>query len=263
MKKIVKGIEPPILLKCRIRNPAYNWKQFKKYSKLYSVISRSYDNPVTDQLNRDQGGVCAYCEINLIEKDSSGDADFRVEHFHPKSDTSTQHNWHLDWNNLLGCCHGGSQRNVVDAGHRFTSPDNSCDVPKGNKNLDSIILSPLQLPAFPNLFGCARATGILVVNTTNCQIANVSEVRAGNTISELKLDAPRLNKFRKQVLDKLNDDLSNLVKQGLSIGQARMRLAQVYLCKNAKMQWPAFFTSIRCYLGAEAEEHLRNIGFNG
>lgn len=263
MKRVVKGVEPSILLRFRTKNSSRNWDQFKRYSAAYRAISPSHYDPLADQLKLDQGGLCGYCEINLIEKDSSGGADFRVEHFHPKSDTSTRHNWHLDWNNLLGCCHGGSQRDVAGGGNRFTSPDNSCDVPKGDKNLDAIILNPLHIPAFPRLFDCIRITGKLSVNSVNCQLANVSETQAANTISELKLDAPRLNKFRKQVLDKINDELRNSVAQGLSIGQARMRLAQVYLCKNTNMHWPAFFTSIRCYLGVEAEQHLRNIGFNG
>ncbi|MGO3408549.1 hypothetical protein [Marinomonas sp.] len=72
-------------------------------------------------------------------------------------DNTPSRNWHLDWQNLLGCCHGGSQRNVVDASQRFTSPESSCDVPKGEKNLDDVILNPLHIPAFPKFFTSIRS----------------------------------------------------------------------------------------------------------
>ena len=218
---------------------------------------------VRDQLRKDQGGLCAYCEIDLIESDNTGDADFRAEHFHPKSDTSTAHNWHLDWGNLLGCCHGGSHRNVADTGNRFTSPDTSCDVPKENKNLDDVILNPLFLPASPAIYQCDRSTGEISVIAANCQSLGVPEIQAQNTINELHLIAPRLNRLRKTVLDDLNSRIASRVAQGDDISATRTYFSKVYLNKNANGNWPKFFTSIRSYLGSDAERHLQNIGFNG
>ena len=64
-----------------------------------------------------------------------------MEHFYPKSETDfAVHNYHLDWQNLLGVCHGGSQPNVEDAEERFSKRkiDRSCDVPKGGKLLTSV-----------------------------------------------------------------------------------------------------------------------------
>lgn len=255
MKKILKGTEPPLLSQYRAANPTNNWDQFRS-----SVANREQ---VRDQLRKDQGGLCAYCEIDLIESDNTGDADFRVEHFHPKSDTSTAHNWHLDWVNLLGCCHGGSQRGVADAGNRFTSPDNSCDVPKDKKILDNVILNPLQLPATPAIYKSDRSTGEISVIAANCQSAGVSEVHAQNTIDELRLIAPRLNRLRKTVLDDLNSRIASRVAQGDDISAARMYFSKIYLNKNANGNWSKFFTSMRSYLGSDAEQHLRNIGFNG
>ncbi len=215
------------------------------------------------QLKANQGGICAYCEIDLKEKDSQGEADFRVEHFHPKSDDTTSHNWHLDWQNLLGCCHGGSQRNVTDAGTRFTSPDNSCDVPKDNKNFDGIILNPLQLPAFPALFSCNRSSGELTVNANSCARAGIASEQAQNTITELRLNATRLTRLRKAALDHLNTQMRLRLQTGIDIGMARQQLAQAQLRKDGKQHWPAFFSSIRSYLGHEAEQHLLQSGYVG
>lgn len=255
MKKVSKGIEPPLLANYRDINPDNEWEQFtsKKYRR----------NQTQVQIKADQGGLCAYCEIDLVEKIEDELDDFRVEHFHPKSDGTVPHNWHLDWQNLLGCCHGGSQRNVVDASYRFTSPDVSCDVPKGSQNLDNVILNPLHIPAFPKLFSCERTTGEFSVDSENCEQANISVEKAQNTIVELNLDTERLRRFRREILNKLNDDVRRLVSQGFSIGEAQKRLAEVNLKKNTNGHWPKFFTSIRSYLGSTAERQLLSIHYDG
>lgn len=255
MKTVLKGLEPKELETYRNANPANEWEQFTN--------KKPRKQAIQDQLKLDQGGLCAYCEIKLLPKTLTDDADFRVEHFHPKSDTSTPHNWHLDWQNLLACCHGGSQRNVVDARHRFTSPDHSCDVPKGNKNLDAEILNPLTLPATWPLFTTERTTGKLKVNLGNCQAAGVSEVKAKATINELRLDSARLNRFRKKLLDDLNTKLRQEVASGKSVEHALNKLAQIHLRKDPNQHWPAFFTTIRSYLGQAAEERLRAIQYKG
>lgn len=233
MKKVLKEAEPSLLKAYRVNNPSNTWEHCKK--------SDARKKEIHAQLKSDQAGLCAYCEIRLVDKDTTGEADFRVEHFHPKSDTSTTHNWHLDWNNLLGCCHGGSRRDVADADKRFTSPDNSCDVPKGDRDLDTVILNPLTLPAFPVLFHTERSTGLIRVNYKNCRTANACETKARQTIDELRLDAVRLNRFRKAVLDNVNGSLQTMMANGQTIDQARTRLAKVLLSKDSNHNWPAFF----------------------
>ncbi|WP_442915644.1 retron system putative HNH endonuclease [Marinobacter sp. C2H3] len=214
-------------------------------------------------MRADQGFLCAYCEIDLIEKAANGDADFRVEHFHPKSDHKGPLNWNLEWQNLLGCCHGGSQRTVADAATRFTSPDTSCDIPKADKNLDGVILNPIHLPAFPAVFSCSRSTGELSVLAAHCVKAGVNVQQAEQTIRELNLNAPRLNRLRQQVLNQLNRDLQTLLQRGVAMGNARQQLAAVYLTKSANGKWRAFFTAIRSYLGSDAERHLKRSGYRG
>jgi len=255
MKRVLKGIEPPLLTQYRSNTPANTWEKFKQSSSRRQQLKKL--------ITEHQGGLCAYCEIDLKDADAHGNADFRVEHFHPKSDTSTGHNWHLDWNNLLGCCHGGSNSKVVDAHKRFTSPNLSCDVPKAHKDLTGTILNPLELPAFPAIFKCDRVSGELSVITNNCATAGIPEIQAEQTLTELCLNAERLTDFRKAVLQKLNEEIAQRVNSGMGIDQARRTLAAQQLRKNSKGHWPPFFSSIRSYLGADAEQHLQSINYNG
>ncbi len=255
MKKVSKGIEPEKLNVYRQVNPTNTWEEF--------TSKKSRRKGAQESLKADQGGLCAYCEIDLLDASDQGKADFRVEHFHPKSDTTTSHNWHLDWANLLGCCHGGSQKDIASSNERFTSPDHSCDVLKGQKNLDGLILNPLTLPAFPRLFSCERLNGAFSVDIENCRQSSIEINKAQNTINELCLDTNRLRCFRKASLNQLNDQMQNLLSNGFSISEARERLAKSHLRKNKKGRWPTFFTSIRSYLGKEAEQQLRDIHYDG
>lgn len=255
MKKILKGTEPEKLKQYRQLRPVNTWKQCRR--------NKDCRVQIQDQLKLDQGGLCAYCEIDLKPASVNDAADLRVDHFHPKTDASTQHNWHLDWQNLLACCHGGSRSDVVDSSNRYTNPDHSCDVPKANNDWDNIILNPLYLPAFPCLFQFNRADGSIRVNITHCQQTGVDEGKAQDTIDKLRLDATRLRVLRKPVLDKLNDQLRNMVLMGYTVEQARHRLASAVFKKDGHGHWSVFFSAIRNYLGAEAEQQLNTINYNG
>lgn len=255
MKKVIKGDEPYLLDSYKKVNPGNSWSDYSRHF--------NQRRQVKERLRNDQGGICAYCEIDLLERDSTGEADFRVEHFHPKSDASGNTNWGLAWSNLLGCCHGGSERRVREALDRFSSPDNCCDVPKSGKILDEVILNPTEIPAFPVIFSCKRSTGELQVNSGLCVDSGVSIQKAKNTISELRLFSPRLMRLRKATLDRLNMKINEMISDGLSVQDATQILSRATLVKNDNNSWPRFFTSIRSYLGSEAEVHLRSMNFDG
>ncbi|MGZ8175194.1 MULTISPECIES: retron Ec78 anti-phage system effector HNH endonuclease PtuB [Methylobacter] len=255
MKKVQKGAEPDKLMQYRQLRPANTWKQCAK--------DKDRKVQIQNQLKLDQGGLCAYCEIDLKPADGNDAADLRVEHFHPKTDASTQHNWHLDWQNLLACCHGGSRSDVVDSGSRHTSPDHSCDVPKANNDWDDIILNPLHLPASLCLFKFNRADGSISVNIAHCQQAGVDESKAQATIDMLRLDSTRLRNLRERVLNNLNEQLRNMMLTGYTAEEARMRLTKTELKKDDHGNWPAFFSAIRSYLGSAAEQQLNTINYKG
>lgn len=255
MKNIVKGAEPLALVQYAAAHPHNSWEQFRK--------NKPRRNAVQQQLLVDQGGLCAYCEINLKPAIGNAKADLRVEHFHPKSDQTTGHNWHLDWQNLLAVCHGGSRPDIVDAAQRHTSPNHSCDVPKEDNDWDAIILNPLQLSASPCLFRFDRSSGAMQVDPNNCLAATVDVAKAQATIDNLQLDSARLRNLRKPILDQLNQQLHNMVQAGLPLDEARQRLARATLTKSANQRWPAFFSAIRNYLGEAAEQQLQAVGYRG
>ena len=255
MKAVIKGIEPQKLATYRTNCSSRTWEQFTSKKQRKKETQR--------QLVADQGGICAYCEVNLKPAPVNRVPDLRVEHFHPKSDKSSVHNWGLDWQNLLACCHGGSQRNVVDAPERFSSTGHSCDVPKADQDLDDVILNPLHLPAFPCLFKIERSNGQIAVDSASCTSAGISEVKAKATIDKLRLDAERLRVMRKGELNRINDHLRALTVGGKTVSEARDHLAKALLRKDSKNHWPKFFTSIRSYLGSAAETQLQLTNYVG
>ena len=188
MKRVYKSPATPERLRSYVKAfPDETWEHFRRRNR-----------EVKQQLLRDQHGLCAYCEISikLAEFEDNVD-DFRVEHFFPKVATEFEkHNYHLDWHNLLGVCHGGSQPYVSDPEWRYSSRknDRSCDVPKGGKPISERILNPLKIPASVRLFRYQEHTGKMIVDESSCP--KKLQAKARNTIRELNLNAPRLQRMR-------------------------------------------------------------------
>ena len=91
----------------------------------------------------------------------------------------------------------------------------------------------------------------------------MDKVKAQATIDNLRLDSDRLRRLRKAALDNVNDSLRELIAEGMKIEDARSRLARGLLRKNDQDHWPAFFSSLRDYLGSAAEHQLTDIGYIG
>ena len=240
-------------------NPSQaTWEEFKNNAQeAYGKLQK--------QLFIDQRGLCAYCEVDLILTKQNHPRDFQVEHFHPKSDQETNHNWHLDWHNLLAVCLGGKSVNAENSVRlgvetlRYTHPDHSCDV-KGERNLDGQILNPLtDINASMQIFGYNSYTGEIFVNYT-CP-ANLQE-KATRTIKELRLYANRLNRLRKEASDAITDEMEQLGKNGISEAEISKYIVHSHFSENLLETLPKFFTSIRAFLGAAAEKRLREINFD-
>lgn len=261
MKACLKGTIPALLKQYQTDNPSANWEQFK------NECQQGYKE-VQAQLQLDQGNLCCYCEIDTKQGLGIGKDDFRVEHFHPKSDIgSSSHNWALDWQNMLGCCHGGSEKFVTDDETRFVPKhaERHSDIIKSESIWDDEILNPLEIPAFPILFQANRRDGSLSVHEEHCRDAGVDIVKANNCLhpEKLNLNSVRLNSLRKATLDALNDQIVAALSAGLTIDDAILNLAKAELRKDDKQHWPRFFTSIRSYLGKTAEGYLISINFTG
>lgn len=255
MKLVRKSATTPKKLAAFIANsPTADWDQFKGKKGRYKEL--------VQQLRVDQHNLCAYCEIDLLEStDNTTVGDFRVDHFHPKSPHQPPPNWALDWGNLLATCHGGSQKEVTGADEehaRFTAPDVCCDVPKKDHDWTTKILNPLtDIPAFPCLFEYAESSGEITVDEASCPPE--LRTKAQTSIDLLRLDAPRLRRWRKEIMEALSDQIAALMQNGTDIDAARQAVAQAVFAD----QFPRFFTCVRWYLGMAAEAELKRLAYQG
>lgn len=258
MKKINKGIEPNRLGAFRASHPDALWEKTDDTigSAFRCCIARYQETQ--QQLRSDQGNICAYCEQDLLSGTNGALDDCRIEHFHPKSKQAPgEPNWALEWNNLMVVCCGGNQRHVVNSLQRFDlDPQNySCDVPKGDKILDAIILNPLNLPDF-NIWKFNRSNGLIAVDEEFCITHGLDVEKARQTIHELNLNSSRLMRARKTILDDLNRRITESLVKGQTIEQARSALAASILRRTPAGDWPSFFSAVRFYLGQHAEQVL-------
>ncbi|HFD6682101.1 TPA: retron system putative HNH endonuclease [Providencia alcalifaciens] len=261
MKKINKLDEPNRLGVFRSTHPNALWERDKSSTaEAFRCCIARYQETL-QQLRTDQGNLCAYCEQDLMSGTDGVLDDCRIEHFHPKSKREQgEPNWALEWGNLLVVCCGGNQSNVVNSEQRFDTDQKnySCDVPKSDKILDGIILNPLNLPEL-NLWKFDRSSGQISVNEDSCLELGISVGMAHQTIKELNLNSPRLTRFRKTVLDNINDQITKMLKNGQTVEQAVSFIARSLLRKNGSGDWPSFFSTIRSYLGQQAELVLGDV----
>lgn len=257
MKRVYKSPRTPDLLKKYAKIfPTETWEHFRRRNR------RGY-REVKQQLLQDQHGLCAYCEISIkLSHDEEKVDDFRVEHFFPKVNTDfNKHNYHLDWQNLLGVCHGGSQPDVADSQWRYSSSknDRSCDVPKGGKAISERILNPLRIPASVRVFRYHAHNGKMFVDEETCP-KNL-QTKARNTIRELNLNAPRLRRMRVAVIRTLEDEIEDTLAAGIPLQQALPILAEMILLPDSNGNYQTFFSVARWFLGEAAEEVLKESGY--
>lgn len=237
MKKINKSSEPQILQRAKNEDPYMIWEDFKSYA------NPNYVKDFLEIIFNDQGQICAYCEAEvdfLAEK-------HKVEHFHPKSDGIQ---WHLDWQNLLGCCKGGET--IADKKQR--QQNLSCDTIKDNKILDEIILNPLTIPLSPAIFTLDEATGDLKPNNN----IDIETSKIQKTIDELNLNCHRLKEERKIIIDQYNQTFGyevadEFIFEGDFYQQNKERIAAQWLDEGTI----SFFTTKRILLGPEYEDSFK------
>jgi len=265
VKRVIRFEEPAELAAYRVANPSNTWDQMRGEERdAYEAIRL--------QLTIGQGGLCGYCEIGLHDRDP---LKCRVEHFHPKSDTSTDHNWALDWQNMLVVCMGGSQRHQP-LPHTLEplSENLSCDAYKDQminagklaSQCEGWVIDPMGLPEFPCLFFVEKSTGKLVPDEQACaDVVLIGNRHLGtqdliqHTIDMLNLNCNRLCEARKRVLWDIERNKKSLRQQNIRPDHALRTLAERYF----RQRWPGFFTTIRFCLGTAAEQYLADIGFQG
>ena len=256
MKKIVKRTEPQSLTDYRQHNPQANWQEARNtgpYAELKTTVFE------------DQGHLCAFCETRLPASNPSHQ---RVEHFHPKSDTSDpNHNWTLDWGNMIGVCTGGSSQG------EYPTPANlSCDAYKDHlitkrklaEDCEGYVLNPLRIINTPCLFQLDKRTGDLRPDPEACtQLADIDNRYESlvelveKTIEILNLNCQRLRDDRLEVL-KFYNQAATKARKGNN-RQYKTQLAESWL----RRRWPSFFTTRRILLGQTAEQWLVEHEYRG
>ena len=247
MKRVEKSAEPQSLADFRVKCPNATWEQMRRDA--LEKGQQAYAD-CRSQTGADQRGLCAYCEIRLNEDQPHK---CRVEHIHPKSDDSSGHNWHLDWQNLLSVCNGGETEGCAET----PLPDNlSCDAHKKDSHL---AVSPLDIPAFPNVFAFDKANWHLHAAPDACALAALDADKLERSVETLNLNCLRLARLRREVLFDIERRKKILRSLGYTARDAAPKLTSGYF----RTQWPEFFTTIRCCLGPDAEEYLHSINYRG
>ncbi|MBE0515262.1 retron system putative HNH endonuclease [Sulfurimonas sp.] len=255
MKRVKKSAVPQKLKEYAEQNPHANWENDFKNS------CQDRHKEVMAQLKADQGGLCCYCEMDFGSDEIRDD--FRVEHFHPKSDSSEDKNWDLDWNNLFGCCLGGSDRYVLNETRFITDKRHRhSDVLKSDFVWDDEILNPLEIPAFPAIFEVMAKSGEMRVIEENCPPE--LKQKAINSLDEkkLNLNSPKLKEWRKSLIEKLREQVIQEYEASQDISLAIVTIVESQLSKDSYGNYPRFFSTVRSYFKSDAEEYLRRVGYD-
>jgi len=268
MKRVCKGLAPKELQDYMLANPDATWEQMSSDN---TQDGSKAAHKCRDQAIDDQNGLCAYCEQEISSEEP---LHRRIEHFHPKSDKTGNHKWSLDWDNMLAVCDGGSSSPAEDKKH-FPLPENlSCDAHKDRMiqigkfptACEGYILNPLAVPAFPNLFALEKDTGYFKPNEASCAVVEISgnayETTAAlveQTILALNLNCARLAKKRKLLVYDIEHNKKNLRKRNIPPSKAPEKLINRYF----SIEWPEFFTTLRCCLGQAAEDYLHSVNYQG
>lgn len=181
MKNIQKGTEPKSLTQHRC-NTNSNYENYAE------------KDDIRESLVAEQGGICCYCMQRIRPNLES----MKIEHWlcqdkYPKR--------HLDYDNLLGACLGGTGK---------SRRDQHCDTRKGN---DDILFNPANLGHdVENLFKFL-GSGLIEANNPEVQ-SQINDVISKDTpslnhYSSLNLNHPNLVRNRKAVLDAFTQMLRN------------------------------------------------------
>jgi uncharacterized protein (TIGR02646 family) len=255
LKKINKSLPPNPLTEYAQQYPENNWDDF---------YNTPHYKEIKTLIFSEQGSLCAFCENEIFETHKQ-----RVEHYHPKSDkTNSNHNWALDWTNVIGVCLGGSD---VDKSIHPLPANLSCDAYKDylittkklGENCEGHLFNPLHLPAFPCLFDFDKRTGELKpkddyagIEFENNQYGSTAEL-VEKTIEHLNLNCDRLNQQRLALLRQYNQEIAKARKNNDK--SIFTKLAERWF----KKQWLPFFTTRRILLGNHAENYLVSTNHNG
>ncbi len=207
-------------------------------------------------LAKQQHGLCAYCEIDLVPQD------IRVDHVVPQSDQSDGPRLSCDPDNLLAVCQGGSKQPNSQSEDdpyrnpaRFKAPRKrnlSCDAARGNRPATDFI-DPRTVPASPPVMR-VRQTGNLEPVPASCAQHTVAPETVAAHIDCLRLNVGRLMIARAAIFETLMNTASRIPEKIYS--KYMSQRATELLLPNAEGELPRFFTTYRSFFGPVAETVL-------
>jgi uncharacterized protein (TIGR02646 family) len=248
VKRVVRPAEPSALTAFRDAHPDGTWDDAR---------AERVNEPVFDALAAAQGGLCAYCEID-IRRPGYG----QVEHVRAKSASTTAHNLHLDFANLLAACEGGARPDLDTSVQKRTLPPleatRHCGQLKEDLDPTDRMLDPsCDVPPFPSLW-TITFDGAIRVDEVRCRDAGVDVEVARRTIETLGLDRAGLRIQRRAVIVELDAHLRDDEVAGdddaLMSGLRRVAEAQL-LPDRGRLQ--PFWSTIRSWGGSAVEPFLR------
>ena len=221
-----------------------NWEEFRSHN-----AGSSY-RELRNVLAHKQHGLCAYCEINLIELDS------QIEHVVPQSDPKHGQLRSLDATNLIVCCRGGTERMFAPDGRgddarylKSVTHNRSCGQAKDNR-VNGDFMDPRTLPALPSLTHVA-SDGLVGADENECRAAGIVPDRVTHTIKMLNLNAKRLRLAREK-------EWNALVEVSGQIDDPKRMDAWIrsVLTPDSDDRLLRFFTTSRCYFAPLSERIL-------
>jgi uncharacterized protein (TIGR02646 family) len=270
MKHFFKSAEPPCLQTYRSSKPSDSWDQMRDDSLNFG---KAVYDCIAELISTDQGSLCAYCEIEISRSLNT----YRVDHFVSKSLADSQHNWGLDWSNMVACCKGGENQYTLGCNH-FEKPRRknlSCDahvnrlVQKGCIGMlplddrRGVVINPLLMPTTRILLRFDTDQGKLDPHPRRCADTALEGNRYSstfelveNTIRVFNLNCPRLCRARKEWFDELEDKLEEEKEAGHSAEDVRVAFCEWLLSPP----YPSFYKVSRFWLGPIAEAFLRDQG---
>lgn len=239
MKRVKAMVEPTPGLSNYLDEAATpDYTEFRDYRG-----GAAYKELVAELVNL-QRGLCAYCEIHLVELDR------QVEHVAPRSSHSDAA---LQASNMVACGKGGSASLFESKDEeRFLRPPRrnlSCGQAKAERD-DSQLLDPRQLPALPSLL-TVRNDGRIEADDNACQSED-EVARVEKTIEILGLNVERLRAAR----ERRWRDLLDVWESHFQSEDEMTEGARRTLLPNQSGRLAPFFTTRRSFFGRYGEHVL-------
>ena len=219
-----------------------DWDRFRNHAG-----GVSYSELVETLVNI-QHGLCAYCEIDIEERDR------QVEHVIPQSDPRNGAVHALDHANMIACCKGGTLQ--TDDKARRLDPvrrNRSCGEAK-EALVDTDFIDPRALPALPSLIR-VNFDGRMDADTAACEIGDIAVDKVEKTIEILGLNTERLRRARENRWNALSDNWATEIADPELMEAA----ARGEVLPDEENRLPRFFTTSRSYFGLYGEKVLSEL----